>query len=421
MVLMLCGLFALTAQSPIDPAQAREVFARARALSQKDGGKLWGKTLYGPILLVDPQTRRVVANQADASGLLQASDGLYTGSLPENVIIANSPTQWAGIRWTMLKWPLNGDRLTIDKTLAHEMFHRIQPDLGVLPAAMQPNSHLDSVEGRVWLQMEWRALAAALASEGAAQQQALSDACAFRAYRHSLFGGSSESERQLVLMEGMPEYTGLLTAMPDTASARWYEIARLTSPDRDSTFVGSFAFTSGPGLGMLLDERQPGWRRTLNGASDPGAMLCGTVHSPLTTDAPARAAIYGVAEIRAKEQEREEKLATQKQHYRSLLVEGPTLLIPNAGNFNVGFHPLEVVGLGPGINIYPTMQAKDAWGSLEVTDGAILAADFSSIILAAPAKVEGTQLQGPGWTLQLASGWQVAPASKPGSYVLRHK
>jgi hypothetical protein len=29
-VLMLRGLFAFTAQSPIDPAQAREVFARAR-------------------------------------------------------------------------------------------------------------------------------------------------------------------------------------------------------------------------------------------------------------------------------------------------------------------------------------------------------------------------------------------------------
>ena len=170
--------------------------------------------------------------------------------------------------------------------------------------------------------------------------------------------------------------------------------------------MGSFAFTSGPALGMLLDERQPGWRRSLNGASDPSAMLCGTVHSPQPTEALARAPIYGVTEIRAEEQEREETLAAQKQHYRSLLVELPTLLIPNAGNFNVGFHPQEVVGLGPGMNVYPTMQAKDAWGSLEVTDGAILTADFSSIIVAAPPSMQGTHLRGPGWTLQLEPGWQ---------------
>jgi hypothetical protein len=421
MILMLCSPFAFTAQSPIDPAQAREVFARARQLSQKDGGKLWGKTLYGPMLLVDPQTRRVVANQPDDAGLLQASDGLYTGTLPESVMIANSPTQWAGTRWTMLMWPLDGNRLTVDKTLVHEMFHRIQKDLGLFPTGNQQNPHLDSVDGRVWLQMEWRALAAALASDGDAQQQALSDACAFRGYRHSLFPGSAESERQLDVGEGVPEYTGLLTASPDIHSAHWYEIGQLTSPDRNSTFVRSFPYTVGPAFGMLLDERQPGWRRTLKGGSDPAAMLCGTVPSHLTTDAPARAAIYGVAEIRAEEQEREEKLAAQKQHYRSLLVEGPTLLIPNAGNINVVFHPREVVGLGANITVYPTMQAKDAWGSLEVTDGAILAPDFSSITVAAPASVEGTQLRGPGWTLQLASGWQVAPASKPGSYVLQRR
>ena len=118
MFLMIGGLFAFTAQIELDPAQAREVFARARTLSQRDGGKLWGKTLYGPILLVDPQTRRVVANQADASGLLQSLDGLYTGSLPETVIIATSPTQWAGTRWTMLMWPLHGDRLSIDRGAA---------------------------------------------------------------------------------------------------------------------------------------------------------------------------------------------------------------------------------------------------------------------------------------------------------------
>ena len=46
--------------------------------------------------------------------------------------------------------------------MLHELFHRIQPDLGLITLSGQ-NAHLDTVEGRVWLRLEWRALARALA------------------------------------------------------------------------------------------------------------------------------------------------------------------------------------------------------------------------------------------------------------------
>lgn len=230
-VLILSSSIASMAQAAIDPAQARDLFARARQVSEKDGGTLWGKTLYGLMLIVDPQTRQVVANQAHPLGILKATNGVYNGTLPDSLMLASTPTQWAGTYWTMLLWPMSGDDFTLNKTLAHEMFHRIQGDLGLTMMGPQ-NPHLDTLEGRAWLQLEWRALAVALTTDGKARQQALSDACAFRSYRQSLFSGSSESERQLDMSEGVPEYTGILTASPDVDSARWYEIARLTSPDR---------------------------------------------------------------------------------------------------------------------------------------------------------------------------------------------
>jgi hypothetical protein len=37
------------------------------------------------------------------------------------------------------------------------LFHRIQPELGFI-AEDGSNEHLDTLEGRVWIQLEWRAL-----------------------------------------------------------------------------------------------------------------------------------------------------------------------------------------------------------------------------------------------------------------------
>src|SRR3954470_11479062 len=64
-----------TTRAAIDPADAAAVFETARTLSDRDGGRLWGRPLYGPMLLVDSATRFVAANQADATGSLAPAAG----------------------------------------------------------------------------------------------------------------------------------------------------------------------------------------------------------------------------------------------------------------------------------------------------------------------------------------------------------
>ena len=142
------------------------------------------------------------------------------GYLPKDVIIANTAVDWSGTRWTMVQWPLPQSSLPRNRLLAHELFHRIQPDLH-LQAASSDNPQLDSLEGRFWLQLEWKALAAALTQSGEAQSRSIHDALAFRAERHKVFPGSQESERALELNEGLAQYTGLSASAPDAASARW--------------------------------------------------------------------------------------------------------------------------------------------------------------------------------------------------------
>ena len=417
--LSLVVCLSVRAQGPvsIDQVKAAAAFAEAEKLSAKDDGRLWGKTLYGPMLFVRSDSRVVVANEADGNGLLERRGDVFVGELPKDVMIANTATDWAGKRWTMVVWPLPLDSHTRERLLAHELFHRIQPELGI-PAASPENAQLDSVEGRILLQLEWRALAAALVASWAEQTDAIRDALAFAGKRHELFPGSQETERTLLLNEGLAEYTGVSIASPDVASARWRAMTRLTNPEGE-TFVRSFAYASGPAYGLLLDLRLPGWRKRVNAKADLAALLASTVPSAAGVLVEQRANAYGGVALRAFETERDVRSKEEKQKYRRLLADGPTLTLPNAGKFNYTFDPNGLVPLEGLGTVYPSLEVTDAWGTLSAREGALLTSDFNSLRIAAPANIGGSHLTGPGWTLDLTAGWRVVPGEKAGSSVLR--
>jgi hypothetical protein len=141
-------------------------------LCEADAGKLWGVSLCAPILFVDPQSRKVIANRADKEGRLTQAGTVFIGNLPAKITIANTAMSWAGMKWTMVMLPLPEDRHQRAALIAHELWHHAQDSIG-LPSTSAPNNHLDSLEGRVWLQLEWRALISALQSKDGAQRQAI--------------------------------------------------------------------------------------------------------------------------------------------------------------------------------------------------------------------------------------------------------
>ena len=66
----------------IDTKLAGQYFEEARAICDRDSGRLWGVTLYGPMLFVDPGSRAIVASHADKDGLLRERGGVFVGRLP---------------------------------------------------------------------------------------------------------------------------------------------------------------------------------------------------------------------------------------------------------------------------------------------------------------------------------------------------
>src|SRR5262249_59511123 len=61
-VALLCA--ATRGQEPaLDPALAAQYFREAREVCTRDGGRLWGVSLCGPMLFADPVTRAVAPTQ----------------------------------------------------------------------------------------------------------------------------------------------------------------------------------------------------------------------------------------------------------------------------------------------------------------------------------------------------------------------
>jgi hypothetical protein len=412
--------------SPIGLTEAREVFDQARRLSEADAGRLWGVRLYGPILLVDPQTRFVVANEPDEEGHLIEDRGLFVGMLPAQESVANTAYRWAGVTWTMLMWPMPTHRYGRGRLLMHESFHRIQGDLG-LPGSNPANSHLDSPEGRTWLRLEWRALAEALIHGGDRRRSAIVDALTFRMYRHSLFPGGAEEERALELNEGLAEYTGYrLSGWPDAILADRAAI-RLEQDEAGSSFVRSFAYASGPAWGILLDEASVAWRSQLNRGSNLATILADAlrivVPADLESAASRRALAYDGAAVVARETARAEVQRQALARHRARFVEGPVLILPLGESLRYTFSPQGAEAMGDLGTVYLASRVTDEWGLLQVSGGVLLSRDqrgrVSEARVPAPrTPAAGPALEGDGWTLTLTEGWRLVPSARAGDFTV---
>ncbi|MEQ8768563.1 MAG: hypothetical protein RL885_31950 [Planctomycetota bacterium] len=407
----------------IDLKLASRYLAEGQAIAAADAGRLWGHSLEGPLLFADRCTRQITANQADAEGRLHEKGDLYFGELPIEVNIANTAIHWAGVEWTMVAWPLPPTFAPRQRLLAHEMFHRIQDEIG-FPANNPDNSHLEERDGRLWLRLEWRALAAALRAAGDERKAAIRDALAFQNERHRLIPGAAEAERGLEMNEGLAEYTGYaLGGEPrETVAA---EVANLLEhlPESGQTLMRSFAYTSGPAYGWLLDAASPEWRTGLQAKHSLADRLGEALDlEPVkASQLWARAKIYDGERVLAEEDARRAKQEQRRSELVAQYVEGPVLVLPLTESMRYSFNPRSLESLGEHGTFYPTLEVSDAWGVLKVDDGALMTADRKDVRVRVPDSVEGSEWTGPGWTLTLKAPWRGAGSKETGYRLTKEK
>ena len=407
-VIVSAAVVALVTAAPgraqVDQARAASYFREAAALCAADSGKLWGVSLCGPIVIADP-----------ATGTIATSEPAPAAQRPAALGFANAAMEWGGTRWTTLVWQfVPTDAHARGRLLVHELFHRVQPQLKLFVRDV-PNDHLDTEDGRFWMQLEWRALARALKTNDAGRRTALADALAFRAARRAVFAGAAESERLLEIQEGLAQYTGTVVASGSHLVAIADAIDQLERAAGTPTFVRTFAYPSGAAYGLLLDEYAPGWTRRISPADDLGALVGTASGISAAAGANERAAAYGGSELRATERTREVQRQARIAELRRKFVDGPVLIVPFASGAaftTTGMTPLPGVG-----TIYPGYRVTAEWGSLQA-DQALVVTDPRMVVLTAPTKSEGSTLTGDGWSLTRAAGWAVRPGARTGDLQL---
>jgi hypothetical protein len=417
--LVLAGTVMAAAHAGVPAAGAGHVFEEARVICERDAGVLWGYSLCGPMLLVDPADRTVVANQADSGGVLKASGSLFKGVLPDSQIVANTSIEWSGTRWSEILWPLPDDVEQRHVMIAHELFHRIQPDLKMVRTDGD-NSHLDSLDGRYLLQLEWRALAKALqAPTAAARRTAVADALLFRHERYRLFPHAAANEAALEFNEGVAEYTGVMLGLQTPQARVDYAVRDLSAFVSAPTFVRSFAYATGPAYGLLLDQAAPGWRHRLGAGPSMDQLLAVAMKLPPSAFATlkVREAVYDDGSLLAREQKRDQQKQLHLAALKAKLVDGPVLTLP-LHHSSYQFNPQTLQPLGELGMVYPTMRLGDDWGVLDVDGDALVNQDKKTATVSA-AGIDPSRLKGQGWHLTLNKGWVVVPGARDGDVLVK--
>lgn len=408
------------AAGPVETVAIRALNDWSR-VCEPTGVQLWGKSLCGPIVLVDPGTRAAIANRPDPAGVFRKDGGVFLGKFPDEFTPSNTSIRWGGQDWANVQLPLPNDPFLRLALVAHESFHRAQAGLG-LNAADTPNAHLDTEPGRVWLRLELRALASALRSTDASARQAAADAMIFRLNRRRLCPGADAAEASMEKQEGLAEYTGVFIALQATGENISREARAVESAEDSNALARSFAYATGPALGLLLDRYAAGWRA--RAAREPlDSMLRAALHVQDSADtarrAEQRAALYGYTAVAAAEREREEFHQAVLGDLKKRFLDGPTLDFPEAPELRRNFNPQTLVPMPPHGVYYPTGTFSANWGRLRVeSGGALLAPDNRSLRVEAPADSDARPLRGNGWVLELQPGWTVRPAARPGSFTV---
>jgi hypothetical protein len=395
------------AVAQVDQQRAQEYFKEAQALCERDGGRLWGVSICAPMVIADRRTQTIATSQPAPEG-----------ARPREIGVVNAPVQWGGATWVAYMWDdvVNRTPRERKELFLHELFHGVQLKLGLGGSGLT-TEHLDAMDGRYWLRLEWRALARALRESGEPRTLAVRDALAFRQARRMLYPASVEDERVQEIGEGLAAYTGTVLAAPTAADAIAGALDLLAGVDATAaaaSFVRTAAYISGPAYGLLLDASSPGWTRKARGTDDLATLLMRALAVQPATDATASATRYGGAEIRAFEEKREHERQERLGELRRRFVDGPVLLIPG-GNHSYDTRGAVVIP-GVGTVYFGPFRASGAWGALEAEKGVLVASDNRSRRVSAPVRRDDGTFAGDGWTFKVAAGWVAREGPRRGDY-----
>jgi hypothetical protein len=393
------------------PVKAVKYFREVDSLCKKDGGKLWGKDLYGPLMFIDRPSRKIFANQPDKEGLLKEKDGIYTGVYPKERIINNIALDYRGLIYALAPLPPEEDKYQILTAAVHGLFHYFQKSTGIEPQRFN-TKNMDEKEARLWLKLEWRALRRALNSEGEQKSLAIRDALIFRDTRREIFPQFINDENRFEDYEGLTTltYTILCTSSLDEAKSKL--LASLERIYNFQSYARSSGFISGGIYGYLAYEKGFDFKAIRCDSIDLGTMvkeLYGIDLPAVSRDVAGSLALnYDVASIHKEEEKRLSDIKERRNKQLATFTEKPVVYLELESPY-FDFEPEDIRSLDTLGTIYPAMRVSDNWGKLFVDKGGCLVS-YNLKYLRITAKnfrESKNHYYGEGWHMILNRDWEV--------------
>jgi len=389
--------------------EAKIAFNELNETLKKEKGELWNHSLEGPLMLVNRQTRIIIANENDKSGELEEQENLFVGKLPENINIANTAFDWNGKRWTMVALPLPKTKVERLNLLIHESFHSIQPAVGFNNLTEIQSKHLDSKNGRVYLKLELEALKAAL-NENEPEVH-LKNALLFRQYRHQIFTDAKKAENSLEINEGLAEYTGSILSQRSDSELKSHYANQIDYFYSMPTFVRSFAYFTIPVYGYFMQKTDNEWNQKITNETNLTDFIrrfWNIEFSQVTKkEIIELGSQYALSSIMEFENKRELRIEALKNKYKKTFLSDSVVEI-GLENMHIGFNPSNIMPLDAHGTVYPNLRITDNWGILKVDScGALMSPDWKKVTISNTETITDSVISGCGWKLTLDKTYEL--------------
>jgi hypothetical protein len=393
------------------PEKAKQYFKEVETICNNDGGKLWGKNLYGPVMYIDRPTRKIFANQPDKNGLLKEKDGIYTGVYPKELIIDNISLTYGSTMFAMAPLPPEEDSYRIKNRAIHGLFHCFQKTQGINPSGFYIK-HMDEKNARMWLKLEWRALRNAINNIGEQRSQAIRDALIFRGARRELYSKNLNEENKFENYEGLATFTYSILC---TNSKDEFKTRLLEYLDRIYTFQSyarTYGFINGGLYAFLLSEKGFDFKTIKTDSTD----ISQTVRKLYDIQLPeicrdvagSLALSYDIESIYREEDQRLADIKERIHRQISTFTEKPVVFFELESPY-FDFEPEDIRSLDTLGTLYIAMRVSDNWGKLTVDNGGCLVSNnFKYLRITAKGfKESKNHIYGEGWHLILNDDWEL--------------
>lgn len=369
---------------------------------------IWGIDLYGPMMFINPDSRKVYANKQDKYYSFVKEKDLYTGYLPFEYNIANTSFVYADEVWTSVVLTKNASPVDRNRLVVHELWHSKQNELGIYPC-MSKNYHLDDIEGCVLLKLEILSLYAALLETNKNNvKNHLENALFIRDKRQTIYPDNNENVFEC--HEGLAEYTAVKSML--YLYGNEYKntfLEKMLSILNEKSLSNSFAYTTGPAYGLILDEIYPSWRELVVS----GQTLTDVVRTYLNRipdsiinnnekNIENIINLYDANELVVQWRNEKQDMINKANKMKDKFINNDLLYISN-NNISFSFNPQEgIVQYGDSAVIYKTMRLSGDFGIIDVFDGVMVSNNWKYFIIP-----YGHSDKTKSYTLDLTNGYQV--------------